>query len=167
MSAPKVGDAFPSDVVFTYVPHSDGVETGITSCGIPISYNASKEWANKKVVLFSVPGAFTPGCSAKHLPPYIEKLDELKGKGVDIVACIAFNDAWVMDAWSKANGVKNESILFLSDADTKFSSIYGWTAGGRTARYAMIIDNGKITYAEKEPGREVTVSSVEAVLPKL
>jgi peroxiredoxin len=69
------------------------------------------EWANKKVVLFSVPGAFTPGCSARHLPGYIENLSKLKSKGVDIVAVIAFNDAWVMSAWGKANNIKGDDIV--------------------------------------------------------
>ncbi|KAL3426565.1 peroxisomal matrix protein [Phlyctema vagabunda] len=162
----KVGDSLPSGTTFTYVPYTP--ENGdITSCGIPISYDASKEWAGKKVVLFAVPGAFTPGCSAKHLPGYIENLDKIKSKGVDIVAVIAFNDAWVMSAWGKANNIKDDSILFLTDAETAFSKKLGWTAGERTARYALIIDNGKIVYAEKEPGREVTVSSAEAVLAKL
>jgi alkyl hydroperoxide reductase 1 len=69
------------------------------------------EWANKKVVLFSVPGAFTPSCSAKHLPGYIENLSAIKAKGVDIVAVVAFNDAWVMSAWGKANGVKGDDIV--------------------------------------------------------
>ncbi|TAQ85542.1 hypothetical protein B7494_g6131 [Chlorociboria aeruginascens] len=162
----KVGDSFPSDVTFSYVPYTPE-NSDITSCGIPINYNASKEWAGKKVVLFSVPGAFTPGCSAKHLPGYIENLSKLRAKGVDIVATIAFNDAWVMSAWGKANGIKGDDILFLSDPETKFSKQIGWTSGERTARYALVIDNGKIVYAEKEPGREVTVSSAEAVLARL
>jgi len=166
MTALSVGDSFPSGVTFTYVPYTP--ENGeITSCGIPIQYDASKEWADKKVVLFSVPGAFTPGCSAKHLPGFIENLPELKKKGVDVVATIAFNDAWVMSAWGKANGIKDDSILFLSDGGAAFSKSIGWDMGERTARYAMIIDHGKITYAEKEPGREVSVSSAEAVLAKL
>jgi len=166
MSGLKVGDSFPSGVKFSYVPYTP--ETGdITSCGIPISYDASTEWADKKVVLFSVPGAFTPGCSAKHLPGFIENLPELKKKGVDVVATIAFNDAWVMSAWGKANGIKDDSILFLSDAGTEFSKSIGWTMGERTARYAIVIDHGKVIYAEKEPGREVSVSSAEAVLAKL
>jgi len=70
------------------------------------------EWAGKKVVLFSVPGAFTPGCSAKHLPGYIKHLSELKSK-VDIIACIAYNDAFVMSAWGKANGIKDEIVCSL------------------------------------------------------
>ena len=125
---------------------------------MPQNYNASKEFADKKVVLFAVPGAFTPGCSVRHLPPYIENLQDIKSKGVDVVAVVAFNDAWVMSAWGKANGVKDDDLLFMSDPEAKFSKSIGWNMGERTARYAMIIDHGKIVYAEKEPGREVTVS---------
>ncbi|PBP22159.1 allergen Asp F3 [Diplocarpon rosae] len=166
MAELKLGDSLPAGVTFSYVPYTP--ENGdITSCGVPINYDASKEWADKKVVLFAVPGAFTPGCSAKHLPGYIKNLPALKSKGVDVVAAIAFNDAWVMSAWGKANGIKGEDILFLSDTNAEFSKKLGWTAGERTARYALIIDHGKITYAEKEPGREVSVSSAEAVLAKL
>ena len=94
----------------SYVPYTPETDN-ITSCGIPVSYNASKEWADKKVVLFAVPGAFTPGCSVKHLPGYIEKLKEFKGKAVDVVAVLAFNDAWVMSAWGKANGIKGDDIV--------------------------------------------------------
>jgi len=162
----KAGDSFPEGIVFSYVPYTPDT-SAITSCGIPVNYNASKEWADKKVVLFAVPGAFTPGCSVKHLPGYIEKLEEIRGKSVDVVAVLAFNDAWVMSAWGKANGIEGDDILFLSDPETKFSKFIGWTMGERTARYAMIIDHGKVVYAEKEPGRDVTVSSANAVLAKL
>ena len=65
------------------------------------------------MVLFAVPGAFTPGCSVRHLPGYIEHFDEIKGKGVDAIAVIAMNDAWVMSAWGKANGIKNDKIVSL------------------------------------------------------
>lgn len=165
MSALKQGDKFPSDVVFSYVPWTE--ETAeVTACGMPVNYKASDEWANKKVVLFAVPGAFTPGCSVRHLPPFIEKLDTLKQK-VDVVAVVAANDAWVMSAWSKANGVKNDEIYFMSDPELKFVKSIGWNMGERSGRWAMIVDNGTITYAEKEPGREVTVSGAEAVLAKL
>jgi len=166
MAELKVGDSFPAGVTFSYVPYTEE-SAEITACGIPINYDASKEWANKKVVLFSVPGAFTPGCSARHLPGYINNLSKIKAKGVDVVAVIAYNDAFVMSAWGKANGIKNDDILFLSDVGTAFSKKLGWTNGERTARYALVIDHGKIVYAEKEPGREVTVSSAEAVLAKL
>lgn len=92
-----------------YIPWSDESKE-VTSCGIPIAYNASKEWAGKKVVLFSVPGAFTPTCSERHLPGYIQRLSDLKAKGVDIVAVVASNDPFVMSAWGKANGIKDEIV---------------------------------------------------------
>jgi len=166
MAELKVGDSFPEDIIFSYVPYTEE-KANITACGIPQNYNASKEFADKKVVLFAVPGAFTPGCSARHLPGYIDHLQEIKSKGVDLVIVIAFNDAWVMSAWAKANGIKNDDIVFASDVDTKFSKQIGWTRGERTGRYALIIDHGKIVYAEKEPGGDVTVSGAEAVLAKL
>jgi alkyl hydroperoxide reductase 1 len=94
---------------YSYIPYTPE-SAEITSCGIPQNYNASKEWAGKKVVLFAVPGAFTPGCSVRHLPGYITALEDLKGKKVDVVAVIAYNDAFVMSAWGKANGIKDEIV---------------------------------------------------------
>lgn len=79
---------------------------------------SSTEWANKKVVVVAVPGAFTPTCSVNHIPPYLEKLSELKSKGVDVVAVIAFNDAWVMSAWGKANGIKDDSIVSVAISES-------------------------------------------------
>lgn len=115
---------------------------------------------------FWTPGAFTPGCQARHLPPYIEKLSEFKNKGVDIVATIASNDSWVMNAWGKVNGVKGDDILFLSDTKTFFSKEYGWQAGAgdRNGRWAMVFDNGKVIYAENEPSpKDVSVSAYHPV----
>ena len=121
--------AFPS-----YVPYTEEQDS-LTSCGTPISYNASKEWADKKVVLFAVPGtllgrqgmprsaeqstydhtgAFTPSCSVQHLPGFIKNLDKIKDKGVNVVAVLAYNDPFVMSAWSKANGVKNDDIVKIT-----------------------------------------------------
>jgi alkyl hydroperoxide reductase 1 len=115
-------------------------------------------------------GAFTPGCQAFHLPPYIAKIDELKSKGVDLVAFIASNDAWVMNAWGKINQANGKDVLLLSDTKTFFSKNYGWSAGmgDRNGRWAMVIDNGKITYAEVDssPGT-VEASSADTVLSKL
>jgi len=162
----KVGDSLPENTKFSYVPYRDE-NSGITACGIPVNYDANKEWAGKKVVLFAVPGAFTPGCQNKHLPGYISKLDQLKSAGVDIVACVAFNDAFVMSAWGKANNVKDE-ILFLNDPKIEFSTKIGYTLGERTGRYALIIDNLKITYADMDSGPGVVEkSAVDAVLSKL
>ncbi|KGO47829.1 Redoxin [Penicillium expansum] len=169
MTTLKSGDSFPSDVIFNYIPWNE--ESGeITSCGIPINYNASEEWANKKVVLFSVPGAFTPTCSVSHVPGYIQNLPKLREKGVDIVAVVAFNDPFVMSAWGKANSVRGDDILFLSDPDAKFSKSIGWAdeASGRTGRYAIVIDHGKVSYAQIETERGVVKKSgADAVLASL
>ena len=82
-----------------------------TQCGRPQEFDGSKEWKDKKVVIVSGPGAFTPGCQANHLPPYIAKFKDLKSKGVDQVAVIAYNDAFVMNAWGKVNKVQGEDIV--------------------------------------------------------
>jgi alkyl hydroperoxide reductase 1 len=141
----KVGDTLPAGITFSYIPYTED-KGDITACGIPINYDASKglppllspllpiisvpqpyyllprtqltqtEWANKKVVLFSVPGAFTPGCSAKHLPGYITNLSALKSKDVDVIACLAYNDAFVMSAWGKANNIKGDDIVCSAPA---------------------------------------------------
>ncbi|KAB8217201.1 FMN-linked oxidoreductase [Aspergillus novoparasiticus] len=160
----------PEWVIITakkYVPWTE--EKGdITACGIPIPYNASKEWADKKVVLFSVPGAFTPTCSVNHVPGYIQNLPQLKEKGVQVVAVVASNDPFVMSAWGKANKVERDDILFLSDPDAKFSDSIGWANNGRTGRYAIVIDHGKVTYAQIETEKGVVkVSGAEAVLAHL
>ncbi|KAJ5772451.1 Allergen [Penicillium odoratum] len=168
MTTLKSGDAFPADVTFKYIPWTEE-NAEASSCGIPIDYNASEEWANKKVVLFSVPGAFTPTCSVNHLPGYLQNLPELKKKGVDIVAVLAFNDPFVMSAWGKVNGAR-DNILFLSDPDSKFSKSIGWAdaASGRTGRYAIVIDHGKISYAQIETERgAVKKSGADAVLASL
>lgn len=164
-TALKAGDDFPEGVSFTYVPYKPET-SAVTACGIPVKYDASKEFKDKKVVIVSVPGAFTPTCQNTHIQGYIEKLSELKAKGVDQVIVIAYNDAWVQAAWAKANGIKDE-IIFASDDNAAFSNSIGWTLGPRTARYAIVVDHGKVIYAEKEPGKEVTVSGVDAVLAKL
>ncbi|RDW80129.1 peroxiredoxin-2D [Coleophoma crateriformis] len=168
MSAPKVGDSLPADTVFSYIPYTPEIES-VAVCGMPINLNANKEWADKKVVLFALPGAFTPSCSASHLPGFIEKLPELKAKGVDVVACVSFNDAYVMSGWGKVNGVKDDSILFLCDPEASLSKKFGWTIGERTSRYALVIDHGKITYAavEESPNFNVTVTSADSVLAAL
>jgi alkyl hydroperoxide reductase 1 len=109
-------------------------------------------------------------CQAYHLPPYIKNRKAFTDKGVDIVATIASNDSWVMNAWGKVNGVKGDEVLFLSDTKTFFSKEHGWAAGmgDRNGRWAMVFDHGKVVYAENEksPG-EVSVSGAEAVLAKL
>jgi len=169
MAPLKPGDKFPSDIKFDWVPN-DNLDP--TSCGRPQEYDAGKEWKGKKVVLVSVPGAFTPGCQAKHLPPYIENLSKLKEKGVDIVAFIAYNDAFVMSAWGKVNKVEGDDILFLSDTKSHFAKNHAWLVAPnaeRNGRWAMIIEkDGTVSYAEVEtkPG-VISGSGAEAVLSKL
>lgn len=167
MSELKSGDAFPQDVAFSYIPVTPE-NSDITSCGIPANYNASQEFKNKKVVLVAVPGAFTPTCQVAHIPSYTDNIDKLKAKGVDQVVVIASNDAFVMSAWGKANNVKDDFIIFASDADIKFSKSIGWFGGDRTGRYAIVVDHGKVTYAAKEDApKTIEKSGGEAVLSKL
>ncbi|TQS33089.1 hypothetical protein Golomagni_06579 [Golovinomyces magnicellulatus] len=163
----KAGDSFPEGVEFTYIaPSPENKE--ITACGLPQKYDASKEFQNKKVVLVAVPGAFTPTCQANHIPGFISKASELKAKGIDQVVVIAFNDPFVMSAWGKANNVHDDFIIFASDDEIKFSSKIGWTLGNRTGRYALIVDHGKVTYAETEESpKGVTVSGADAIIAKL
>ncbi|KND87375.1 putative peroxiredoxin pmp20 [Tolypocladium ophioglossoides CBS 100239] len=180
----KVGDTFPADVAFTYIPPSP--EGDIKVCGIPQRLDASKDFASKKIVLVSVPGAFTPTCQATHLPSYLDNKDALRAKGVDHVVVIAYNDAFVMSAWGKANGVTDDFVvgsssapspldpaanavqIFASDADAKFSKSIGWTLGERTSRYAIAIDHGKVIYASQEDDtKSISQSGAEAVLAKL
>lgn len=135
---------------------------------------SSKELCDgKTVVLFAVPGAFTPTCSDVHLPGFVEHLDDLKAKGADTVACLAVNDAFVLGAWKKQRGIPDD-ILLLSDGNGDFShstglemDISAFGMGKRAKRYAMIVRDGEVTYLGVEPGREVGVSSAQAVLENL
>ncbi|KAL7947694.1 Redoxin [Trichoderma barbatum] len=166
MSVLEVGDSFPGNVAFSYVPFTPESKD-ITSCGIPTKFDASAEFKNKKVVLIAVPGAFTPTCQISHLPGFIDNIDALKAKGVEQVIVIAANDPFVMSAWGKANYTKDDFIIFASDSELAFSKAIGWTQGDRTARYAIAVDHGKVVYAAKETERGVNVSGAEAVLAKL
>ncbi len=124
-------------------------------------------------MLFAVPGAFTPGCSRIHLPGFVRQADQLSAKGVDTVACIAVNDAWVMDAWGKDQGV-GDKILMLADGNGAFADAMGLSfdasgfgLGKRSQRYAAVIEDGVITHLDVEPKGGVDVSSCEAVLSRL
>ncbi|KAK4136992.1 putative peroxisomal membrane protein [Trichocladium antarcticum] len=166
MAPLKAGDAFPAGVTFSYIPPTGDLNLGV--CGLPTTYDASKEFATKKVVLVAVPGAFTPTCQEQHVPSYLANLEQLRAKGVDNVLFIASNDAFVMSAWGKANGVKDDSILFLSDTGPEFSKSIGWASGDRTGRYAIVVDHGKVTYAAADTVRgSIANSGAEGVLAKL
>lgn len=127
----------------------------------------------RKVVLFSVPGAFTPTCSGKHLPGFVQRAGEIRAKGVDEIVCIAVNDAFVMDAWAKDQNAGG-SVTLLADGNGEFSEALGLTfdAGGfglgqRGQRFAMVVDDGRVAHlAVEEPGA-FEVSSAERVLQAL
>ena len=117
----------------------------------PAAVSALEVLGKGKVVLFAVPGAFTPGCSNVHLPGFIEGGDELKAKGVDTIACVAVNDPFVMDAWGKAHGV-GDKILMLSDGNGTFTEAIGMELDGsgfglgkRSMRYAAVLQDGVVT----------------------
>ncbi|MBN9099036.1 MAG: peroxiredoxin [Pseudonocardia sp.] len=136
---------------------------------------ASKEaLGTGTVVLFAVPGAFTPACSDHHLPGYVLRADELRAKGVDTIACIAVNDAFVLNAWGESAGV-DDKIVMLGDGNASFAAAAGleldgtaFGLGTRSQRYAAIIKDGVVTHLQVEPDPlAVTVSSVETVLDAL
>lgn len=163
----KAGDSFPEGVSFTYVPPSPE-KADIIACGVGVKYDASKEAKDKKIVIVAVPGAFTPTCQEQHVVSYIANKEKLKAKGVDRVVFIASNDHWVMSAWGKANGVKDDYIIFASDDGLAFSKSIGWIQGDRTQRYAIVVDHGKVVYAERDTVRgTIANSGAEGVLAHL
>lgn len=126
-----------------------------------------------KVVLFAVPGAFTPTCSDHHLPGFVMQADEILAKGVDRIACIAVNDAFVMGAWGNAQGT-GDKILMLADGNGEFTAamgleldLAGLGLGSRSQRYAAILQDGVVEELFVETGRGVEVSSADAVLKAL
>ncbi|HTR69549.1 MAG TPA: peroxiredoxin [Mycobacteriales bacterium] len=141
--------------------------------GVPETVQTGDVLGTGKVVLFAVPGAFTPGCSKIHLPGYVEHGDELRAKGITTIACIAVNDAWVMQAWGEAHGVGN-GIVMLADGNAEFTEAMGLVFDGsgaglgkRSQRYAAVIEDGVITELEVEPAPGVDVSSCENILAKV
>ena len=137
--------------------------------GFPKAVRTGEVLGTGKVVLFSVPGAFTPGCTHIHLPGFISGYDELGAKGVSTVACVAVNDPWVMEAWAESTGA--EDILMLSDGNGEFSVAMELTMdatafglGMRSQRYAAVIEDGVITAIHVEKGGGIDVSSCIAVL---
>ena len=156
----KVGDQIPAHKL-----------TAATSDG-PREMTTEEVFAAKTVVLFAVPGAFTPTCSARHLPGYIENMDALRAKGVDTVACTAVNDVFVLDAWAKAGGV--EGILMLADGSGTFARALGLELdlqarglGMRSQRYAMVVRDGQVAHLAVEAPGGFEVSTADAVLKAL
>ncbi len=158
----KVGDTLPMDVKL-----KEPGESG------PKDVSVAELFKGKRVVLFAVPGAFTPTCSMKHLPGFVAGAPSLRAKGVDEVACVSVNDAFVMGAWGEAQGAKGK-VRMLADGNGDFTRAVGleldargFGMGARSQRYAMVVKDGKVEQLHVEPGPGLNVSSCEAVLGKL
>jgi peroxiredoxin len=157
----KVGDRIPS----AKLRH-------MTAEG-PKEITTDEIFKGKKVVLFAVPGAFTPTCSAKHLPGFVQNAQAIKGKGVDTIACIAVNDAFVMGAWGKSQSTEGK-IEMLADGNGTFTKELGlemdgsgFGLGTRSKRYAMVVDDGVVKQLNVENPGAFEVSSAEAVMKAL
>ena len=145
--------------------------TKVTAAG-PEPVTSDDYFAGRRVALFSVPGAFTPTCSAKHLPGFVEQSDALKAKGIDEIASTAVNDAFVMGAWAKAGGA--EGITMLADGNAEFVTALGLTMDGskfgmgtRGQRFSMVVNDGTVEQLNVEAGGEFRVSAAEYMLEQL
>ena len=156
----KVGDRLPD------VKLVKATENG------PEAVQSADYFAGKKVALFSVPGAFTPTCSARHLPGYVEKAEDLKAKGVDEIVATSVNDPFVLGAWNKAAG--SDDITMLADGNSEFAEALGLTTdlsafglGKRGQRFSMIVDDGVVKELNVEAPGDFSVSSAEHLLGQL
>ncbi len=138
----------------------------------PQDVTTAELFGGKKVVLFAVPGAFTPTCSAAHLPGYVVNADKIKAKGVDSIICVSVNDAFVMDAWGK--GANAEELIMAGDGNGDFTKAMGlemdgsaFGLGKRSQRYALIAEDGKITALQVEAPGKFEVSAAEAIMAAL
>ena len=157
----QVGDRIPS---VNFVKVTEGGPEQIASDDF---------FAGRKVALFSVPGAFTPTCSAKHLPGFVEKAEEIKAKGVDEIACTAVNDAFVMGAWGQQSGVAGK-VTMLADGNGDFPKALGLTMDGskfgmgtRGQRFSMLVNDGVVEQLNVEAPGQFEVSSADYLLGKL
>ena len=158
----QVGDRIPD--VEVRVLNADGA---------PEVVKTGEVLGTGKVVLFAVPGAFTPGCSKVHLPGYVANADDLKAKGVTTIACVAVNDAWTMGAWAESQGA-GDKIVMLADGNGDFADAMdlvmdgtGIGLGKRSKRYAAVIEDGVITSLDVEEPGKMEVSTCEAVIQKV
>jgi glutaredoxin/glutathione-dependent peroxiredoxin len=157
----KLGDKIPSATLKYLSPEG------------PKEISTDELFRGKKVALFAVPGAFTPTCSQRHLPGYVDRAAELKAKGVDQIACVAVNDAFVMGAWGKAQNV-GDKVLMLADGSGDFTREVGLELdarrmglGVRSQRYSMLVEDGVVKALNIEKPGQFEVSSAEAMLKAL
>ena len=146
---------------------------GVMTDAGPGAISTDDLFAGKKVVLVSVPGAFTPTCSAQHLPGFVQQAADLKGKGVDTIACTAVNDVFVMDAWGKDQGV-GDDVMMLADGNGEYAAALGLSLdasgfgmGTRGQRFAIVVDDGVATHVAVEGPGEFEVSKAESILAAL
>lgn len=158
----QVGDQLPAEVKLKEMGESG-----------PKDVTVGEIFGGKKVVLFAVPGAFTPTCSMKHLPGFVEKAADIRAKGVDEIVCLSVNDAFVMGAWGKANEAAGK-VRMVADGNGDFTRAVGLTMDGsgfgmgqRSQRYALIAKDGKVTDLLVEPGPGLSASSADSVISKL
>ena len=162
------GQQLPNATIYEFL------DVATEGCSIgPNAFEVSKEAAGKKIVIFGLPGAFTPTCSAKHVPGYVANYDALKAKGVDEVWCVSVNDAFVMGAWGKDQQV-NGKVRMMADGSGEFTKKLGLeldlTARGlgiRSDRYVMIVDNGVVKHLAVEGPGKFEVSNAESALAVL
>ena len=154
----KTGDKLPN------------IELSVMTDSGPKPLNTYHIFNGKKVLLFALPGAFTPTCSAAHLPGYVVFNEAIKAKGIDTIVCLATNDAYVMGAWGQAQNV-GDNILMLADGNGEFTDAIGLSVdlskanmGIRSQRYAMIVDNGVVTQLNVEAASKFEVSDAETML---
>jgi peroxiredoxin len=157
----NVGDKLPEVTLMKATPEG------------PQPVSSSDFFAGRRVALFSVPGAFTPTCSARHLPGFVERADELKAKGVDEIACTAVNDAFVMGAWAEGAGA-SEKVTMLSDGNGEFAEALGLTMDGskfgmgkRGKRYSMVVNDGAVEQINVEEPGAFNVSSADYMIERL
>ena len=148
------------------------VQLTVATPGGPGQTTSTDFFAGRRVALFAVPGAYTPTCSARHLPSYVEKASELKGKGVDEIACISVNDPFVMSAWNKSDG--SGDITMLADGNGAFPEAVGLSMdaskfgmGKRSQRYSMLVNDGVVEQLNVEAPGEYRASSAETLLEQL
>ena len=157
----KVGDRIPSATLTQMVD------------GKPTPVKTDEFFGGRKVALFSVPGAFTPTCSAKHMPSFLDNYDKLKAKGVDEIACVAVNDAFVMRAWGEHSGAGNK-VTMLADGNGDFAKALGleldatkFGMGTRGKRFSMVVDDGIVTKLNVEEPGAFGVSSGDHMVGQL
>ncbi|MCY4263956.1 MAG: peroxiredoxin [Gammaproteobacteria bacterium] len=156
----KVGDKVPAAIF------------QVMSGDSPEDMSSDEVFADKKVVFFAVPGAFTPGCSNTHLPGFVVQADAIKAKGVDTIACMSVNDAFVMDSWGQKQNA--QEILMLADGNGEFTAAIGlemdassFGMGTRCKRFGMIVEDGTVTHLAIDDSGKIKASSAEAIMEVL